>query len=247
MAGINSLYAFAGVAGLMLKQGVSTRYTPIPGIPGPDMNQIPVSQLPLAAPLQGDEMVPMVQNGQSVRAPATAIGSTGFPAAVNVNRVISLYYVASAAQEIFSLATPDRFGNTAELAVGMTVDATAGGIRLALDDGTGYGGYTVTIVEDVVTLLSPAGAGEQIIIDVYENLAEQGIEMDGLTISTQNVIPPLSKAPNGELLILFVNGYPFFPVGSLPSFTYTGTTLTWISLTANVPVGASVFAVYSYG
>ena len=46
--------------------------------------------------------------------------------------------------------------------------------------------------------------------------------MDTLPITTINVIPNLSYPPNGTMMILFVNGIAFFPIGPQASFTISG-------------------------
>ena len=58
-----------------VKASTSTRQTPLDGLPPPVEIEIPISQLPLAGPLQGDEFVPIVQNGVTSR--ATTLGFTG--------------------------------------------------------------------------------------------------------------------------------------------------------------------------
>lgn len=237
-----------------MKQNVSTRSVPIPGVPGPLEAEIPISQLPLAGPLLGGEMVALVQNGGNVRSTATAIGSVG-AAPIYMNKVLSLYYVAIPRQTAFPTQTADRFGNTANLGAGglYGIQVSVNGVRLALDDGSGYGGYTVDYLHSTVNLLAPANSGDVVIIDLYDLASPivatvPGIlRMDSLIIATLNVLPPLSYAVDGILLILFVNGQAFFAQGANPAFTFAGNRLTWISSAWSVLPGAEVCAVYSTG
>ena len=62
-----------------LRKSVSIRSTPIPGVPGPVENEVPISQLPLAGPTTGSEEVAMVQNGVTCRGPWLALSVPGPP------------------------------------------------------------------------------------------------------------------------------------------------------------------------
>ena len=69
--------------------------------------------------------------------------------------------------------------------------------------------------------------------------------MEALSIVTINVLPDLARTPDGSILILFVDGRPFFAIGPSPGFTVLGKALTWISTLYSVPPGAEVIAVYT--
>ena len=76
----NPPYAFRGPFGRKnVEIAVSTRSTPIAEIPGPIANEIPITELPLAGPLQGDEQVALVQNGVTTRAMLSATAQPGLP------------------------------------------------------------------------------------------------------------------------------------------------------------------------
>jgi hypothetical protein len=102
----------------------------------------------------GDEVV------ARYRAAVTSSSPTG-----NV-QVASLYYIALAAQSSFLLSTADRFGTSYTLDAGSKVQVTRGGVRLMPVDGSGQGAYTVA--GNSILLSYPAGAGETIIVDIWE-------------------------------------------------------------------------------
>jgi hypothetical protein len=234
-----------------LKRSTSVRSVPIPGVPGPVEEEIPISQLPLAGPLFGSEDVPLVQNGVTCRATATAIGSIG-AAPAYLNKILSLVYVAAAGQTVFPLNVADRYGNVYALTVNNGLQVTAGGNRLVLDDGTGFGGYTVNVANNSVVFLYPLGSGEVVIFDIYALInqtvvaIESAIRMDSLTITTENILPPLSYTPDGQMMILFVNRTAFFAAAVPPDFVLSGNTIIWESTLYSVPPGAQVIAVYTH-
>ena len=168
-------------------------------------------------------------------------------------KTLSLYYVAIAGQTLFSLSAADLFGQTYVMTTSTALAVTRNGSRVAPDDGSGVGGYTASTNANAVTLLWPAGAGEIIIIDLFWEVEPappppaltQTIGQDVLAITTINILPPLSRAPDGKVLVLFVNGRPFFATVPSPAFTYAGNVISWISSTDTVPVGAEVVAVYT--
>ena len=80
----------------------------------------------------------------------------------------TLYYPTSSGQTVFPLSVLDMFGNSISLTDTMTLAVTKGGIRLVPDDGTGAGGYIVTLASSTITLLWPAGAGEILVADIYD-------------------------------------------------------------------------------
>jgi hypothetical protein len=221
------------------------------GTPGSTESEIPISQLPLAALLTGAEDVPIIQNGITCRTTATAIGSIG-AAPAYLNKILSLVYVAAAAQTVFSLNAPDRYGNVYALTNNNGLQVTAGGNRLVQDDGTGFGGYTINLTNNTVTFLYPLGAGEIVVFDIYGLIAQtistaaSQLRMDVLPIVTQNIFPPLTYTPDGQMIIVFVNRTAFFAAASPPDFAVSGSTITWQSTLYSVPAGAQVTVVYTH-
>jgi hypothetical protein len=87
---------------------------------------------------------------------------------INFQMQLTLYYVAAQGQTNFPLSTPDHYGSTALVTPTANLAVSVGGNRLALDDGTKFGGFTVDSVNNAVNLVWPAGQGEVIIIDLYD-------------------------------------------------------------------------------
>lgn len=102
----------------------------------------------------GDEVV------ARYRAAVTASTATG-----NVH-VATLYYLGNAAQATFPLGTADRFGANYILGAKSKVQVSRGGVRLMPVDGTGQGGYSVA--GNSIVLAFPTGAGESVIVDIWE-------------------------------------------------------------------------------
>lgn len=178
--------------------------------------------------------------GSSVTPPTTVIG------------VLTLYYVASANQLSFNLSNPDRFGHSYNLVGTELLDVAVNGNRLALDDGTGFGGYTVNYATNTVNLLAQPGAGSVIIFDVYGPQAPpvipagQLISTESLLITTSNVIPNLGHIPNGQMLDLFINGMQFSAAATNPAFKVVGNVFTWLSTLYSVNPGDTVICVYTH-
>ena len=154
----------------------------------------------------------------------------------------TLYYVATAGQNVFYLSTPDEFNNVGVMTAN-EVQVYRSGNRLVPVDA-----YTLDVANNRVLLVYPAGVGEPIIIELINPapppvLSGTVPRMESLTIATVNVLPNLSFAPDGNMTMLFVNGTAFFPP---TAFTVNGKTLTWVSTSFSVPVGAAVFAVYTH-
>jgi hypothetical protein len=238
----------------------STRQTPIAELPPPIQEEIPISQLPLAGGLFGDEMVAVVQNGITCRSTAAAVSGSGM-GPTNLTRVASLIYPATVGQSVFPLSEPDYYDNTYVLLGGDVLQVTVGGLRLAPDDGTGFGGYTVDVADNQIVLVTPfgmdqvviVGAGDLVIIDVSvptgvapaPPTSSNNFAMDALSIVALNVIPNLSHVPSGGLMQIIVNGRVFCPVGEQPPFSYSGVQITWLSTIWAVVPGDEVVAVYS--
>ena len=182
-------------------------------------------------------------------APCAAPQTTLPPLELNV--ATSLVYVATQGQTDFPLSTPDRFGEQIVLSPENAVEVFRNGSRLAPDDGTGMGGYTLPS-SNTVTLLWPAGAGEVIVIDVYSSSAEPTgltgvakIVTEPVAVTAPNTLAPLHQVPNGQMLILFVNGQAFFSVGPQAGFSVSGQALAWTSSLFSLHPGDAVIAVYT--
>jgi hypothetical protein len=161
---------------------------------------------------------------------------------------VTLYYIATQGQTVFPVTVGDYYGNSFRSIVG-ALRVARNGVRLMPDGGSGVGGYTVG--GSVVTLLQPAGAGEQITIDVWgvggapSTSIVLGTTQEALTVTAPNVLSPLSRVPDGRAFTLTVQGRPFFAVGPTPAFTYAGTTVTWTSTTFSLASGMEVIASYT--
>lgn len=76
------------------------------------------------------------------------------------------------------------------------------------------------------------------------------IQMDAPTITGKNVADPLSKVPDGNFMMIVLNGQVFFPIapsGKTPPFSITGQTINWLSTTYAFHLGDTLIAVYSWG
>jgi hypothetical protein len=70
------------------------------------------------------------------------------------------------------------------------------------------------------------------------------IKTELLTIVTENIIPALSQVPDGQMTLLFVNGWAFADVSG--AFSVSGNAITWLSTIFSVNPGAEVVACYTY-
>jgi hypothetical protein len=68
--------------------------------------------------------------------------------------------------------------------------------------------------------------------------------MEPLTITTSNMLPPVSFVPEGGLFMLVINGTTFTPDDG--SFTLSGAHITWTSNIYSVNPTDTVIAIYSY-
>jgi hypothetical protein len=173
------------------------------------------------------------------------------PPPIQLNSAIiatTLYYIATAGQTVFYLATPDEFNNIASIGNNSLL-VFLNGTRLVHTDS-----YTVDVPNNRVILSYPAGVGESVIFDLVAPAPAPlppptvpgTIKMEALAITVANFIPNLTYVPDGNMLVLFVNGTAFFPIGPDKAFTYTGKTLAWTSTVYSLPVGATVIAVYTH-
>ena len=155
----------------------------------------------------------------------------------------TLYYSALGGQTMFPLGVPDVFGHVATLTVDGAL-VSRNGLRLVPNDS-----FTFDVVNNQIILAYPAGTGESVIIDLVTpplpppTITGAVPRTENLIIATLNTIPVLAYAPDGGMLMLFVNGTAFF---SPTSFTVSGHTLTWVSTLFSIPVGAAVTAVYTH-
>jgi len=220
----------------------STRSALISGVPGPPETDVPISQLPLAAILDGSEWVVLVQNGITVRAPASMLGAVGAAPAFT-SKINSLYYQTTGQQEAFPLSTPDLFGNSYNLGSGpaVSLEVTAGGLRL-----TPGPDYLINYTGNSVTLTAPAGPGMVVVIDIYAKVPGQGITVEPVTVTGLNAFQNLTHPPDGAILIMFVNHQAFFSIGSPPSFMVVGTAISWFDANVSVSPGDRVVAFYTH-
>ncbi len=105
----------------------------------------------------------------SMWTPSTPCGTTVL--VTTQQKTQTLYYIANSGQTLFPLSTADMFGNNVLLTDTTALVASKGGLRLVPDDGTGAGGYTADQLSNTVTLLWPAGAGEILVVDLYDDTA----------------------------------------------------------------------------
>ena len=68
--------------------------------------------------------------------------------------------------------------------------------------------------------------------------------MEPLTITATNVLPPVSFLPVGGLFMLIINNSTFTPDDG--SFMISGQSIVWLSSVDSVNPGDTVVAVYSY-
>jgi hypothetical protein len=230
-----SQFAFRGpFSTAYVRISPSTRITPIDGTPEPIQEEIPISQLPLAGPIFGDELVPIVQNGITCRTTAASFGSGGTPAAGSTVET-----------ELLTITTLDVIPPLSKTPDGeMTLLIVNGRVFSDVSGAFSVSGNVITWIDplfsiypgdEVVATYTVAGGGS----------GGGGMQEDVLTITTLNVIPPLSAIPSGTAFTLFVDGRPFFLGVASPAFSILGVTITWISTIWSVNPGAEVVAVYS--
>ena len=226
--------------------------SPFDRLPAPIENEIPISQLPLAGLIFGDEMVPFVQNGVTVRSTVTAIALASGATPGLINKTVTLVYQAVEGQADFSLSEPDHFGNTYPLSISNALHVTVNGVRFIEDDGTGtFGEYTINIGSNTVTLLTPLNDGDIAVFDIFNinvqtvSLANT-IETQPLTVLGPDTLSALAFVPDGAMTIIYVNGRAFSDDAVPPSFTVSGRTVTWVDPIYSISVGDDVVASYTY-
>lgn len=127
---------------------------------------------PKSAPLRPKQATPAPQAAATIVTPMNTwvptVGCSPDQQTIVFSKSGDLWYAAAQGQTNFPLATPDHFNNTYFL-ISDNIEVYANGSRLAPDDGAGFGGYTVDIVNNAVNLVWPAGAGEIVAISVFDN------------------------------------------------------------------------------
>ena len=228
-------YAYRGPFGQKrVEKAASTRSAPIGGVPGPIENEVPISQLPLAAPLSGAEDVAIVQNGISCRATSGTIsglapgpvgpqGPPGPPTPVLISDTRPP--LVPGALWFDSISTQLFFGYDDGTSVQWVIANNIGGLADAPPDGSLYGRKN--------------RAWTSIGADTLD-------QMEALTVTTLNTLPNLLHTPTGDLVTLVLNGMTFMPVGSSPPFSVAGKTITWHSTVYSLNPGDSVAVAYSY-
>ena len=165
----------------------------------------------------------------------------------------TLYYIASTGQTQFSLSAADMFNNNVLLDGSQALAVSKGGLRLVPDDGSGAGGYTVDLSNNTINLLWPAGASEILVVDLFWSETQETVTLgqfigeEALIVTAPNTLSDLSRAPDGFVFTLTVEGRPFYPIAPDPAFSFDGKTITWISTTYSLAVGNEVIALYSSG
>jgi hypothetical protein len=80
------------------------------------------------------------------------------------------------------------------------------------------------------------------------NMSAYNIYSEKLTVSSTNTLSHCTYTPNGILAQLSVNGISYFNVGTYPSFTLNGTTITWSPTNTGFDINTSdiVYINYTY-
>ena len=211
----------------------STRMTPIEGTPPPAEEEIPISQLPLAGRLFGDELVPIVQNGITCRALAGEFGDL----TASLISGIQSELLAITTQDVIPTLTAQPDGQMTFLFLnGLAFSAVAGDFTVS--------GRTITWTNTIYSV----NPGDEVVACYTYGSSSGGpaaVQEDVLTITSANVLPLLSQTPNGNSFTLYVEGRPFFLGVANPAFTLSGSLITWTSTVYSVQPGAEVVAQYT--
>jgi hypothetical protein len=70
--------------------------------------------------------------------------------------------------------------------------------------------------------------------------------MEALVPTALNTLPALTHTPDGNLILLVLNGVAFLPVGASPPFSVTDQTINWLSAIYSISPGDDVSVAYSY-
>jgi hypothetical protein len=227
--------AFLGPFGQrVVRMAPSTRSTPIPGVPGPVENEIPISQLPLAGRMFGDEQVAIVQNGITCRTFAGVLGGL----TLTLYSALNTELLTITARNQIPLLTAQPDGRMMFLFVnGRAFAEVSGAFSVSLNSIFWLSTvYSVNPGDEVVACYSFSNFGPP----------AGSLQEDILTITAPNTLPLLSQRPNEQVFTLFVEGRPFFLGTSNPAFTLFGNQITWISSIYSIAPGNEVVAQYTF-
>jgi hypothetical protein len=76
--------------------------------------------------------------------------------------------------------------------------------------------------------------------------AAPSILMEQVTVTGTNTLANLSQTPNTAMFVLYVDGRPFFPVGTSPDLSLSGATITWLNPLFDILPSSTVIAVYTW-
>jgi hypothetical protein len=202
-------------------------------LPPPDQAYIPISQLPLAGPLFGDEQVAVVQYGITCRAMAGTFGGLS----------IALY--SAIRNELLPIVTRNTIPQLIATPDGQMMFLFVNGRAFAEVSGA----FTVfqRTINWTSSLFSINPGDEVVACYSYGSFSATGaIEEEVLSISSVNILPPLSHSPNGQSFTLYVEGRPFFLGVASPAFSLVRNVITWISTLYSVQPGDEVVAQYTF-
>jgi hypothetical protein len=77
-------------------------------------------------------------------------------------------------------------------------------------------------------------------------VATESLFSEQLTVTAVNTVSPFTKAYDGSVIEIIVNGVSFFPLGPNPDFHMSGQNVVWTSSIYSINMGDTVVAVYSY-
>lgn len=159
------------------------------------------------------------------------------PAGVNVNSVS--YTITSTNPNLISLTNEVLTGNTATF---MVSGGVAGASYLIesmafLSDGQ--------VWVDKITVTVTQCGGQQTLPPSMPIIGN-GISMEALPVLAVNTLPTLSYVADNNIMVLFVNGQAFFPIGPQAAFTVNSQTITWTSTIYSLTPGAAVIALYTH-
>jgi hypothetical protein len=227
--------AFLGPFGQrVVRMAPSTRSTPIPGVPGPIENEIPISQLPLAGPMFGDEQLPVVQNGITCRTFAGVLGGL----------TVTLYSAINT--ELLTITTTNQILPLTAQPDGRMMFLFVNGRAFA--EISGAFSVSLNAISWLSTVYSVNPGDEVVACYSFSNFGPPAgsLQEDILTITALNSLPRLSQIPNEQVFTLFVEGRPFFLSAASPAFTLSGNLITWTSTIYSVEPGAEVVAQYTF-